>query len=153
MTIRQLMTTKPLTVTPHDSLAVAAERMWAGDCGSLPVVNDAGEVVAMVTDRDICMAAWSQNQSPQQLSVQQAMSKNVVTCKPDDTVETVEGAMRSARVRRVPVVDQDGRLEGVISLADIVVGEMVGVQPGARPNDGLSTLAIICERPSPCGDG
>jgi CBS domain-containing protein len=148
MSIRELMTTKPLTVAPHDSLAVAAERMWSGDCGCLPVVNDDGVVVAMVTDRDICMAAWSRHQSPHHLRVQDAMSRNLVTCRSEDTLETVEGAMRLARVRRLPVVD-DGKLEGIISLADIVINNVRGTrQHGAgRENNGLSTtLAIICER-------
>lgn len=147
MSIRHLMTTRPLTVSLHDSLAVAAERMWAGDCGCLPVVNDEGVVVAMVTDRDICMAAWSQNQPPQSLRVPQAMSKGVVTCNSDDTVEAVESAMRWARVRRLPVVD-DGRLEGIISLADIVANNTRdGHERGASEDNGLSkTLAIICGR-------
>jgi CBS domain-containing protein len=150
MSIRDLMTTKPLTVTPQDSLAVAAERMWAGDCGCLPVVNDDGVVVAMVTDRDICMAAWSRHQPPHDLRVQDAMSQRVVTCRSEDTVETVEGAMRLARVRRVPVVDEHDKLEGIVSLADIVTHNVHGSrQQVARESNGLSTtLAIICERPS-----
>ena len=143
------MTTKPLTVGLNDTLAEAAERMWAGDCGCLPVVNDDGVVVAMVTDRDICMAAWSRNQPPQNLRVPEAMSKSLVTCTPDDTVENVEGTMRLARVRRLPVVD-DGRLAGIISLADIVVHSVRGARhSGARENNGWSTtLAVICERPA-----
>jgi len=149
MSIRHLMTTKPLTVGLEDSLAVAAERMWAGDCGCLPVVNEDGVVVAMITDRDICMAAWSRNQSPHDVRVSDAMSKTLVTCRPDDTIEDVEAIMRFARVRRVPVVDE-GRLEGIISLADIVIGNgREARHPGARDNNGLSTtLAIICERPA-----
>jgi CBS domain-containing protein len=153
MSIRELMTTKPLTVAPHDSLAVAAERMWAGDCGCLPVVNDDGVVVAMVTDRDVCMAAWSRHQSPQELRVQDAMSRKLVTCRSEDTLETVEGAMRLARVRRLPVVD-DGKLEGIVSLADIVINNVRSARQhgAARENNGLSTtLAIICERQDATG--
>lgn len=144
------MTTKPLTVGPNDSLALATERMWAGDCGCLPVVNDDGVVVAMVTDRDVCIAAWSRHLPPQAIRVQDAMSKSVVTCRPEDTVETVETAMRLGRVRRVPVVDEHGKLEGIISLADIVTHNVHGArQHNARDNNGLSTtLAIICERPA-----
>ena len=97
MKVDDIMTRDVRSCSPDESLSSAAQIMWEMDCGAVPVVDAERRVIGIITDRDICMAAWSQNQSPQQLSVQQAMSKNVVTCKPDDTVETVEGAMRSAR--------------------------------------------------------
>jgi CBS domain-containing protein len=148
MSIRHLMTAKPLTVSLHDTLAAAAERMWAGDCGCLPVVNDEGAVIAMITDRDICMATWSRNQPPQAIGVPEAMSQSLVVCRSDDTVEEVERAMRSAQVRRLPVVD-DGKLSGIISLADIVTHNARSERPhGSGESNGVSsTLAIICQRP------
>jgi CBS domain-containing protein len=147
MIVRHLMTVKPLTIGLQDSLAVAAERMWSGDCGCLPVLNGEGVVVAMITDRDICMAAWSRSQPPQELRVQEAMSKSLVTCRSEDALEDVESAMRLARVRRLPVVE-DGMLEGIISLADIAINQARVKRAGAQESNGLSTtLAVICERP------
>lgn len=149
MSVRDVVTSQPRTVAPHDNLAVAAERMWAGDCGALPVVSDDGAVVAMITDRDICMAAWSRGLAPAELRVEEAMSRAVVVCRADDPLETVEGLMRTGQVRRLPVVDEANRLLGIISLADIArTHERLERSERSRASNGLSTtLAIICEPP------
>lgn len=103
---------------PNDSLNDAARLMWDIDCGAVPVVNDAGSLVGIVTDRDICMAAYTRGQSLSASSVESAMATDVVTASPKDPLETIANLMRKHQIRRVPIVD-NGRLVGILSLADI----------------------------------
>lgn len=119
MTVKELMTSSPTTISQHDTLAEAARRMWDQDCGALPVVDGAGVPIAMITDRDICMATWSRGLAPDRVRVSQAMSKTVVVCLQTDPLETAEAAMRLGRVRRLPVVDERHALVGILSLADL----------------------------------
>jgi CBS domain-containing protein len=119
MKIEQLMTRSVRTIGLDSTLDTAAELMWRNDCGSLPVVNENEEVVAMLTDRDICMHAWSQGRPLRELSVRGAMSTNVVACRPADSVTSAESLMQAHQVRRLPVVDAQGHPIGVISLSDL----------------------------------
>jgi CBS domain-containing protein len=140
MIVMDLMTKEAACVGVDENLASAAQRMWQRDCGALPVIREDGGVVGMITDRDICMATWSRGSAPDSISVKDAMSTSVVTCRPGDSVREVEGAMRSNQVRRLPVVDDEQRLIGIVSLADIA---------RADTNSGLGfTLAGICQRAS-----
>lgn len=141
MIVRDLMTKDCVSVSTDESLSAAAGKMWEKDCGALPVVQD-GVVVGMVTDRDICMATWSRGLAPEAIPVVDAMSTKLVSCSSGDSIRQVEATMRSNQVRRLPVVDEQGHLQGIISLADIVKGE---------EGDGVgTTLAGICQRaPSP----
>jgi len=106
------------TCRPSDTLNDAARLMWELDCGAVPVVNDAGSVVGMLTDRDICMAVYTRGQTLSAFSVESAMASDVATAAANDPLETITRLMRQRRVRRVPIVD-DGRLVGIVSLADI----------------------------------
>jgi len=106
------------TCRPGDSLNEAARLMWELDCGAVPVVNDAGRLVGIITDRDICMAAYTRGKSLPAFSVESAMATEVATAALTDPLETITRLMRQRRVRRVPVVDR-GRLVGIVSLADI----------------------------------
>jgi CBS domain-containing protein len=97
----------------------AAQIMWEKDCGCLPVIDDVHRVRAVITDRDICMAALTQGVALAETSVSSAMSRSLTVCSPDDSLATVEDLMRAQQIRRVPVVDANGVLIGMISLADI----------------------------------
>ena len=104
---------------PEDSLAVAAGAMFKRDCGMLPVVSGS-KVVGAVTDRDIAIAASTRDLPPSQIRVGEISDRKPVTCSPGDKVENALAKMRKQRVRRLPVVDADGALAGLISLADIL---------------------------------
>jgi len=118
MQVRQLMHTDVKYCTHQAPLNEAARMLWEEDCGVLPVLQ--GErVVAMLTDRDICMAAYTQDRPLSQLRVSTAMSKRLVACRPEDDLETLQSRMREHQVRRVPVVDGAGRLLGIVSLNDL----------------------------------
>ncbi|HUJ57736.1 MAG TPA: CBS domain-containing protein [Kofleriaceae bacterium] len=131
----------------HDRLERAAQLMWDHDIGAVPVVDDAGELIGMVTDRDACMAAYTQAKPLGALSVDVAMSKHVVTCHPDDTLATVSRLMAKHKIHRVPVIDDAHRPVGIVSLADLA-GAMTRTREIA-PNEVASTLAAICEQRPP----
>jgi CBS domain-containing protein len=93
--------------------------MWDNDCGCVPVVDQKRRVVGIITDRDVCMAAYTQGGPLRALRVSSAMSKQVYSCKPEDTLTAAEESMRAKQIRRLPVTDADGLLVGIVSLNDI----------------------------------
>jgi CBS domain-containing protein len=119
MKVRDLMTTDVNTCQPHDGLDIAARLMWANDCGSLPVLDEDGHLVGMITDRDICMAALTQGGPLTQLRVESAMAGHVYSCEPEDSLPAAEALMRLHQIRRLPVIAADGRLAGILSLSDL----------------------------------
>lgn len=119
MKVSQVMTTNVRTCWKNESLDHVARLMWEADCGCVPVLDQNGRVLAMITDRDICMAAYTQAQLLGQIPVARVMSHELHSCGPDEELDKVEKTMRSRQVRRLPVVDDEGRLQGIVSLADI----------------------------------
>ena len=119
-TVRALMTAEVQTCRSEDSLEQAARALWEQDCGALPVI-DQGRAIAMLTDRDICMATFTQNKSPRELTVGHAMSKQLFSCSPDDSIGTALSTMAHQRVRRLPIVGHNGELLGLLSMADIAL--------------------------------
>ncbi len=116
--LRKIMHEHPATCAPADSLNLAAQIMWEHDCGAVPVVASDGGVAGIITDRDICMAAYTRGQPLAAMSVESAMSRLVYTCSPDDSIGHAARLMAHHQVRRVPVVE-NGKLVGVLTLADI----------------------------------
>lgn len=148
MDIQKLMTKRVAWVKSGDSLSSAARAMWDADCGAVPVLDPANEeVVGIITDRDICMASWSRNQPPSSICVSEVMSHHVTTCFPTDSVAAVEALMRSEQVRRIPVVDHERRLIGIVSLADIAVATQFDLVD-ANARDVATVLAGISTRRS-----
>lgn len=119
MKIRDVMTTNVRTCFTSDSLAAAAQLMWDHDCGCVPVLNEEGRVVGMLTDRDICMAAFFQRVPIGEIKVSAVMSRQLFDCTADDALSGAESIMRKGKVRRLPVLNKDGRLVGLLSLSDI----------------------------------
>ena len=144
MKVRDLMTKKVVTVREFDPLSVAARLMWECDCGSIPVLDQSGErVVGMITDRDICMATWTKDRSPSSILIQEANSREIFACEPEDNIATAEALMRSKQVRRVPVLDRDKKLIGILSLADIA---MASKRSGMHASAGeLADIAVTLE--------
>lgn len=152
MKVEQLMSTQVQSCRPEDTLAHAAQMMWERDCGCLPVCrgDGSGEVVATITDRDICMAAFLQHKPLHELNVSEAMARALYACRPEDAVADVENTMRAHQVRRLPVVDEQGRLVGLISLADLAREAALEAQtasgvPDLSENEVGDTLAAICQ--------
>ena len=119
MNVAQLMNRNVETCGPDDSLAIAAVKMWDRDVGSLPVIDREGHVMGAVTDRDICMTACFRGQPLHEIDVSAAMSNQVHACRPDDALIEAEEIMRAQQLRRLPVVDDEGVLCGVITINDL----------------------------------
>lgn len=140
-----VMRTDVLVCSPNDTLEQAARLMWDHDCGALPVLGDGGTVLAMLTDRDICMATFTQGRPPGECSVARAMSRACCTCAPDDSIQRVLEIMASHQLRRLPVVDSLGKLVGIVTVAD-VARYMNGLAPGHHLRELLApTLAAITD--------
>jgi CBS domain-containing protein len=119
MHVENVMTRAVKTCGRDDSLDVAARIMWEHDCGCAPVVDADGRVVGMLTDRDMCMAAYTCGATLASLRVGGAMAATVYCCRPKDSLATAEQMMRAHRIRRLPVTADDGRLVGILSLSDL----------------------------------
>lgn len=119
MRVDELMTRRVMTVRAQDGLDRAARLMQDHACGCVPVVDEDSAVVGILTDRDVCMAALRADRSLSLVQARYAMSANVYTCSPEDTIEEAERRMGQHQVRRLPVVDADGRVRGILSLDDI----------------------------------
>jgi CBS domain-containing protein len=144
------MTKQVATCKPDDTLEHAARLMWDRDCGCLPVCVDNGvnRVTGVITDRDICMSALFQGKPLGQLHVADAMSKQVRVCRPADSTFDAEQTMREARIRRLPVVDEQGAIAGMITLADLAreaQREQTRPSPDITGNEIGVTLATICQ--------
>jgi len=148
MVIADLMSRNVATCKDDDRLDVAARLMWELDIGCVPVVDKQQHVIGMLTDRDVCMATYTQGKAPQHILVREAMAREVFSCLPDDNLAEAEDIMRKRRVRRLPVVDLDGRLVGLISLNDLAresVRQQTRVQKDLTATDVSATLAAICQ--------
>lgn len=142
--VRLVMTPNVSTATPADGLNRAAQIMWEGDCGVVPVTESDGSLVGVITDRDVCMAAYTQGQPLAAVPIDAAMARTVFACSPDDTVHQALHLMREHRVRRMPVVDEAGRLVGVVTLADLA-RHVDSLGDDAACAHFVSTLAAISE--------
>ena len=117
-TIAQIMTKSVATVQRDETLQAAAQRMRDMDVGSLPVL-DGQAIVGMVTDRDIAVRGVADGMVAQESLVADVMTENVRCCRADESVEAVMAEMGDARVRRLPVLDADNAIVGVVALADL----------------------------------
>lgn len=120
MKVSELMTQKVRTCRPTDSLERAAQIMWEEDCGCVPIVDADRSVRGMITDRDVCMAAYTRGEALSSLSVAQAMSDGAVCCRMDDDIEDALKSMTENQLHRLPVVDDAQQLSGVLSMSDIL---------------------------------
>jgi CBS domain-containing protein len=149
MKVSDLMTQSVYTCSPDDTLTDAARIMWDKDCGILPVVDAERRVIAMITDRDICMAAFTQGVPLHAAHVALAMSKQVVTATPGQSVGELEEVMRMRQLRRLPVVDAERRLVGIVTLVDIAQHARQSPLRAALLLPGIGkTFAEITERRS-----
>lgn len=145
MNVEQLMTKPIVSVQGDDSLEVAAQRLWDNDCGALSVINGEGCLIGVLTDRDICMSAWSRGRLLADIQVADAMSKQVFAIRPDQEIGLAEMMMTEHQIRRIPVIDSNERPIGMLSMNDLA---REAIKPGSKFRDGIShvthTLAAIC---------
>ena len=121
MRIQQIMSVPVYSIQSNATLDVAAHLMWEHDCGAIPVTNDKGKLVGIVTDRDIAVRHVALHHD-WDCSVEEHMTAEaLVTIEPWDNAFRAIRLMKDAQVRRIPVIDPDGRLLGIVALADIAL--------------------------------
>lgn len=143
MKARNLMTRDVASCRTDDAMDMAARIMWERDCGIVPVVDGEGRVVGVVTDRDLCMASYTRNEPLSRMPVRDAMAKELFTCRVDDDETAVHAALRQHQVRRLPVVDDEGRLVGIVTLNDLVLQAAAKGAAEKRQRDVAKTMTEI----------
>ena len=144
MIVREIMTPDVRTCAPDNDLAAAAKTMWDRDCGFLPVVDRHGTVAGVITDRDICRAVATKHRTADHIAVSATMSHPAFACLAHENLKTVLVTMAKHHVRRLPVLDKNGHLEGVLSIDDVVRAPH---RRGSPTSDEIvDALKGICER-------
>jgi CBS domain-containing protein len=147
MKIKDIMTAGPVTCSPATDLAAAAALMLDADCGILPLVDDHGKLVGVVTDRDMYIALATRNKLASQLTVGEVARTQVFTCGPDDDVQSALATMKQHRVRRLPVEGFGGTVAGIVSMNDILLA--AGPRKAVRSDEVVDTFQAICAHHHP----
>ncbi len=143
MKVQDVMTSPAHSCTPDATLASAAQAMQQYDCGALPVLDNAGRPIGILTDRDVCLAVSRRNRFPAAIRVREVMTHDPFTCAPGTDLAYALKVMTACHVRRLPGVDPKGRLVGIVTASDIV--SAIGDAPeSALPL--LGGLAAVARR-------
>lgn len=129
MNVSEVMTAQVEVISPQQTIGDAAQLMQQLDTGVLPV-GENDRLVGMITDRDIVIRAIAQGRGPD-ASVREAMTESVLYCFEDDGIEDAAKQMGEAQVRRLPVMNRDKRLVGIIALGDLALAADSGVVDAA----------------------
>lgn len=139
MKARDIMTAGPACCAPEDSIGDVARIMRDSDCGAVPVVDDAQRLVGIVTDRDLAVRGLARGKG-EDSRVSEVMTAGPSCCRPNDDVRDVESRMAERQVRRIPVVDGDKRVVGIVAQADLARAALHGDRLTDRE------VAIVVER-------
>lgn len=146
MIVERIMTREVAYCHPTSTLQNAVRLMADHDCGLIPVIEN-GALVGVVTDRDAALAGCERNERLSDICVGDVMSSRVRVCHPNDEIATVEQQMQLFKVRRIPVVDENERLIGMVSLDDVAMAADRGQDKPGFPTaaEVAHTLASICK--------
>ncbi len=148
MRVEQIMSRVVQSCGQSETLNRPAQIMWEHDIGCVPVVDGEGQVVGMLTDRDIAMAAYLQGRALDSIWASEVMARHIHVCHADEPVTVAEERMQRYQVRRLPVTDATGILVGVISMNDIALEaarEKNNRRPEVRLDEVALTLAQVCQ--------
>jgi CBS domain-containing protein len=148
MKVQDVMSSNVKSCGPEVDLAAAATMMLEGDFGVLPVVDNSGKAIGVITDRDIAIAVATKGRPASQIAVNEVSSGKVYSCHLNDDIKVALKTMRHEKIHRMPVVNDDGMLQGIISMNDVVLRaeEARGRHmPELSYEDAMSTLKAICE--------
>ena len=148
MKVHDVMTEEVKFCGPETNLAAAAAIMWENDCGALPIVADSGKAIGVITDRDIAIALGTRNKQAAEIPVKEVISGHLFAASPDDDIHAALKLMRKEKVHRLPVINAQGKLEGILSLNDVAL-HAVHANGKGRPalnyEDVVSTLKAVSE--------
>ena len=145
MQIKEIMSKDVQVVSPDTLLHEVARKMHQRDCGSILVGKD-DRLLGVITDRDLALRCVAESHHPAQTKAEQVMTKEILYCRDTDTPEEVALNMTNNKVRRLPVLDENKRLVGVISLGDLAVNSADHVVCGRA-------LGFICAVPGQPSQG
>lgn len=147
--VEDIMTRTPWSCSPQTNLAEVAELMWAHDCGALPVVFER-HVLGMITDRDLAIALGTRGVPAQCVEAAEVASTPVVFCRQDDDIHAALHLMAKAKVRRLPVLDENDELVGIIGMNDLILAAhpIEGRKPELNDEEVIETMRSICTHAS-----
>lgn len=143
--VEDIMTRTPWCCAPDTNLATVAELMWIHDCGALPVV-DRGVVLGMITDRDTAIALGTRDTLAKEITAVEVATSPAVFCRANDDIHAALHLMGEARVRRLPVLDADDELVGMIGINDLILAARPtgGGKPELDDEEVIETMRRIC---------
>lgn len=156
MKVQDCMTSPAHSCTADANLVAAARIMWDHRIGALPVLDSEGRPIGMITDRDICMAAARKGRFAGEISVRETMSPNPFTVRPDEDLVKALDTMAARQVRRLPVVNGENRLVGIVSINDAAAAAETGERDfRGRPEVFAHIVATLrrIAQPSPTPGG
>jgi CBS domain-containing protein len=143
MRVEDVMTKDVTFCSPATNAAAAAEIMWNRDCGILPILEESGRLVGLVTDRDLFIALGTQSRNASELPVGEVMRPEPSVCASEDDVRNALKTMAQQRVHRLPVLDKSGALKGILSMDDVILRAKPETD-GVFKDDVIRTLKAIC---------
>jgi CBS domain-containing protein len=146
MKVRDAMMGTPISCSPDTNLGAAIELLWNNNCGILPIVDANQKVTGLVTDRDLCIALGTRNRLPGAIPISEVATGQVYSCEPEDDIHSALETMAKYRVRRLPVVNKEGALEGILSMDNVVLHAehaALGHKPELSNEDIVDTLQRI----------
>jgi len=126
MKVQDIMMRTPACCTPETNLGAAVEILWNRNCGMLPVVDARQRVIGVITDRDLCVALGTRNRLPGEITVGEVLSGEAFTCRTEVDIHAALQTMAAKKVRRLPVVDENGVLQGILSMDNVVLHAELG---------------------------
>lgn len=150
MNVNDVMCEEVACCQSGQSLELVAGLMLDSDCGSIPVTDDDGKAIGMITDRDITIAAAARHKALWELQASDLCNNsNIYTCCETDDIRTALNTMIAERVRRLPVLDGEGCVTGMLSIDDIVAYAERGIRGAGSPDlsfdDAISALKVLCK--------
>ncbi|MBI3894825.1 MAG: CBS domain-containing protein [Acidobacteria bacterium] len=143
MQVQDIMVRDVKSCRQDANLALATELLWKNDCGALPVLDNGDKVIGMITDRDICIAVGTRNRIPSEIPISEVIPQKIFTTAPKEDIHAALRTMQEQKVRRLPVTDRDGKLQGILCLNDIALN--ANRSNALSYEDVAQTLAAICE--------
>ena len=121
MNCKEVMTDNPVCCLPNDTVSQAARIMRREDIGPVPVINDdqSKQLIGIITDRDLALKVVAESRDPIHTKVADVMTSTIFVCRDEDDVSSAISAMEEYQIRRIPVLDDNGRIVGIISQADV----------------------------------
>jgi CBS domain-containing protein len=137
MKVSEAMTPNPVCCVPSDSAQKVAHALCEGDVGSMPVVDDqqSRKLLGMITDRDLCCSVLAKGLDAKGTTIEKVISANPVVSREGDNLDSCERLMQEHQIRRIPIVDHEGRVIGIVSQADLALK--------AKPENVAKTVAQV----------